>query len=56
MARPTEEEIREQSDEADAHAPMFGGECKFPGMSYSDGVASALAWVLGNSGEKPMEE
>lgn len=51
----TESEIREQADEAAANAPMFGGECPHPGMTYTDGVATALGWVLGDNDDKPTE-
>ena len=50
------DEIRKQADTASDNAPMFGGDCPYPGMSYSDGVAVALAWVLGDSDDVPMED
>lgn len=49
----TEEEINEQIDLA-----MEGREdgTNFAGMSYEDGVITALEWLNGDCDEKPMDE
>jgi len=46
--RPTDAEIEEQINKAD--------EVEYEGMSFSEGVAQALEWVLGRSDEKPFED
>lgn len=46
----TEQEIQDQIDYANDNRNAFSG------MTYAEGVAAALEWVLfGNSDEKPME-
>jgi len=50
---PTEEEIEDQRNEAAAVAAEEG--TRVPGMSYEEGVRDALAWVMGDSDEPPME-
>ncbi len=32
------------------------GQSRWPGMTYEDGVAAALRWVLGQSDSNPMED
>lgn len=46
-------EINEQIDKA-----IEGIEdgSMYPGMSYEEGVRSALTWIIGDTDEKPMEE
>lgn len=53
MARPTDQQLREQRDRA-LDAQSEG--CPFPGMSYSDGVQAALDFALGDSTDAPMED
>lgn len=48
------EEIREQ--ESAASDAEYGEGCPFPGMSFSEGVRHALAWVLGDTDDAPMED
>jgi len=53
MSEPTKKQIEDQLAQAiDASA----NGSKWPGMSYEEGVAAALRWVLGESDEKPMED
>ena len=40
----------------EAIAAVADGQRKWPGMSYEEGVANALAWVLGEREEKPYTE
>lgn len=40
-------EVREQIDK---------GGFRFPGMTFEDGVAAALTWVLGDTDEIPYPE
>jgi len=49
--RPTDDEIREEENEAGADAA--DGNDKFPAMSYADGVSAALRWVTGDESDKP---
>lgn len=46
------EEIESQLDEAIKQADT--GESRFFGMSYEEGVAAALDWVLGHVSEAPI--
>ena len=47
MSRPTDEEIQDEADKAtDIHR---NEESKLRGMTYEEGVAAALEWVLGDS-------
>lgn len=45
-----------ESEENDAACDA--AECidKYPGMTYAEGVAAALAWVLGRETERPYSE
>jgi len=52
--RRSEEEIDRVQNWAEDHVER--GEQSFPGMSYEDGVANALRWVLGQSDDAPDEE
>lgn len=53
MARPTDDEIQDQIDEAlDAQS----GGSRWPGMSYEQGVEAALRWAVGEDDQKPMED
>lgn len=47
----TEDEIQEMADKATEAAQ----EPKFVGMSYEDGVRTALDWVLGKVEDSPLE-
>lgn len=47
----TEEEILIMADKADAARY----ENKWPGMTYEQGVAMALDWVLGDEDDDPTE-
>lgn len=51
MSKPTDKEIRDEENEAGIDA--CDEKCKFPGMSYSQGVSAALRWVLGDEEEPP---
>jgi hypothetical protein len=50
----TDQEIDEQRNAA-SEALDEGGS-KWPGMSYEQGVQNALAWVVGDSEDLPMED
>lgn len=47
------EEIEEQFNEA--LALEAEGQNPYPGSNYIDGVKAALAWVLGESDDPPIE-
>ncbi len=49
----TENEIDEVLNKADE---QLDSGTKWPGMSYEEGVAAALRWVLGDSDDDPMSE
>jgi hypothetical protein len=49
----TEEEIHEQIDKA---LDRIDFEGRFQGMTYEEGVAYALKWVIGEIDEAPMQE
>lgn len=53
ITKPSEYEIEDQL--AEAINSMDSGS-KWPGMSYEEGVAAALRWVLGHSENRPMED
>lgn len=50
MARPTDEQVREQLAKAEEN------DGKWRGMTHEQGVANALRWVLGDDELAPMEE
>lgn len=50
---PTQQEIEDQANAAVEQMDMGS---KWPGMSYEQGVANALNWVLGNESMPPMDE
>ena len=59
MALPEEmpyskEAAEEQLAEAETQAGF--GARRFPGMSYEEGVANTLRWVLGHTDEIPYTE
>jgi len=49
--QPTRSEIEDEWDAASCDA--CDGVDKYPAMSYAEGVAAALGWVLGNEVEPP---
>ena len=51
--KPTEAEMHEQIDAANDAIEQGG---KFLGMTYEDGVKTALEWVMEETTTKPMEE
>lgn len=51
---PTPEELEEER--SNAEASLEDGGTNWPGMSYEEGVSAALAWVLGDRDERPMED
>lgn len=53
MAQPTTEDIQEERDTADLS--VMSGTTRFPGMTYEEGVQTALNWVLGDTDIKPTE-
>lgn len=54
MARPTDDEINEQVTEA--MTAQEEGSSRWPGMSYEQGVETALRWALGDDDIPPMED
>ncbi len=50
MARPTDDQINEQIGLA------VDNNGKWPGMTYEDGVRTALQWALGDSDDAPMSD
>jgi hypothetical protein len=53
MATPTADELNDERDTASLSAAE--GTTRFPGMTYEEGVKSALDWVLGDTDIKPTE-
>lgn len=53
MAAPDMNEVADQRDIALLSANE--GTTRFPGMTYEEGVAAALTWVLGEEDIKPLE-
>jgi len=51
---PTTEEIEEQNDRA--QQSISTDASRWPGMTYEEGVAAALAWMTGDSDEPPIED
>ena len=51
----TEREIHKVQDKIDPDASA-GGQSRWPGMNYEQGVDAALRWVLGDTDEDPMED
>lgn len=52
----TEDEIRDQMNEAADNASHQGKPSKWPDMSYEDGVMAALGWVLDEDESPPMSD
>ena len=50
----TEDDLYEQIDLA--NDCINSGESKYPGMSYEEGVKSAIEWILGLIPEAPMKD
>ena len=50
----TDEEIEEQIDKATEW--INKGQTAVSGMTYEEGVRSALDWAIGNMDEKPIEK
>lgn len=49
MSKPTNDEIEDKIAEAEYSIPTFNG------LTYEEGIAAALRWVLGE-GSDPMED
>jgi hypothetical protein len=49
----TRQEIEDQLGKVDADAAA-GGQSRWPGMNYEQGVETALLWALGDSSDEPM--
>ena len=54
MVKRSDEEIDEQLNIAMEQFDKGGS--KFPGMTYEQGVAEALQWVLGDSDDQPIPD
>jgi len=54
MARQDDDAVWDQINAAQEHVDE--GKVAWPGMSYEQGVANALRWVLGEDEFAPMEE
>ena len=50
MSQPTRAEIEAEANKAQ------GDTSNLSGMTYQEGVAAALNWVLGEWADKPMED
>lgn len=50
----TDDQVDDTID--DAHQNIDQGTSRWPGMTYEQGVADALNWVMGNRDESPFEE
>lgn len=56
-AKPTEQEIREATDDAiAAECEAMENGSEYPGMTYEQGVAAAMRWVNGDSKDHPLED
>lgn len=55
MTTPSTKEIQSARDEA-AYRVYEEGRSRYPAMSYEEGVEAALAWVIGDTDENPMED
>lgn len=53
MTTPTDQEI---IDEMWAASDQANEGSKWPGMSYEEGVAAALKWVVGETETKPFTD
>lgn len=53
ISGPTKDEIEQQFNEA--MALDSEGRNPYPGSSYTGGVKAALAWVLGETDDTPLE-
>lgn len=57
MAIKIERTVEQINAEIDRAAEAVGtGVSNVPGMSYEEGVDSALRWVLGDTDDAPMDE
>lgn len=56
MIARTDDEIRDQECVASDAILGDGGACPYPSMSYTEGVRHALAWVLGDTNDAPMDD
>ena len=54
MERPTDSQIEDARN--DALDYTMENRTKFPGMTYEEGIEAALAWVMGDRDEHPMED
>ena len=52
--KPSEEDINEVLDQCSEAADS--GLSKFPGMTYEQGVESAVRWMLGDDDTNPMDD
>ncbi len=52
--KPTDVEIDEQLNKA--YEQEEKGGSKWPGMSYEQGVRTAIDWITGNTDELPIED
>jgi hypothetical protein len=52
--KPTEEEIDEALNKASESEE--GGESRWPGMTYEQGVHAAIMWMLGHRKDNPMDD
>jgi hypothetical protein len=52
--KPTQSQIDDVLN--DAYESVDSGSSRWPGMTYEQGVASALDWVSGNVTDNPFEE
>lgn len=53
MNKPTEEQINNVLNECADN--IMDGHSKYPGMTYEQGVESAIQWLLGDSEYNPMD-
>ncbi len=53
MGKPTENEINDVLNECASHED--DGTSKYPGMTYDQGVSTAVRWMLGEEEASPME-
>jgi len=54
MSKPTEDQINEVLNKCSEAEE--GGETKWPGMTYEQGVKNGIEWVLGYISANPVEE
>ena len=51
MLARTESEVNEQINEG-----LASRQTKWPNLTYEEGVVAALAWAIGRTDDKPMED